>query len=510
MENQNKNDNLSKWCNDYPEENISSESIHIITDNNKKNNYLLIIILIISILIIGIMLAVLAYMINNKEKNNNTIDKVSGSRTEAKVITTTTNKSEMNTTETQTTKKQANEEKTTISIVQKKDYVNTSVNKDDIYSQYLDIIYSMDFSPPYRGFLTDLNGDGVNEMIIPDLSDKSYRLYYYDNSKVKSCSFGGFMALDNFVMFSVDGNNGNKYLYYRDNYSYVSAQGYYSFDDNSEIDIIIKYPDTGNGTAEWSIYFNGTEQFANGTDSVNDIYGETEHCYTKLLESFKYYDFSISDSSKYNAIDGLYYDELIKKLGGGSQTTTTKVVAPKASITAKLSEEYAFQGVTIFLNVSGNYSSYSYTSYEYGVGSGEPYIKSGNSSANKIEVTAFSGGVSKIVVDVTPYNSDGVAGDTVSTTYFPSFGGSSNKFSVTQCTRYGTIYSPSGNKVDGLTKSYLIDGGAATYERHDLTHGWHITAVSEYYDGSIYWYELYDSDDGDYYGWVAEYNISFY
>ena len=68
----------------------------------------------------------------------------------------------------------------------------------------------------------------------------------------------------------------------------------------------------------------------------------------------------------------------------------------------------------------------------------------------------------------------------------------------------------SGNKVDGLTRSYLIDGGAASYERHDLTHGWHITAVNQYYDGSTYWYELYDSDDGDYYGWVASYNISFY
>ena len=114
---------------------------------------------------------------------------------------------------------------------------------------------------------------------------------------------------------------------------------------------------------------------------------------------------------------------------------------------------------------------------------------------------------------VTPYL-NGIKGDTIrvekSIDSIINSSDNNSAKNVTSCTRYGTIYSPSGSKVDGLTRSYLIDGGAATYERHDLTHGWHVTAVSEYYDGSTYWYELYDSDDGDYYGWVASYNISFY
>ena len=185
---------------------------------------------------------------------------------------------------------------------------------------------------------------------------------------------------------------------------------------------------------------------------------------------------------------------------------TTQASAPKASITASLIEEPALQGVTVYLVVSGDYSSYSYTSYVYDAGGGTPSAKNGNSSSGKVEITAFSGGVSKVVVEVTPYNSDGVAGDTISTTYTPK----AKNPSVTSCTKYGTIYSPNGNKVDGLTRSYLIDGGTAAYERHDLTHGWHVTAVNEYFDGSTYWYELYDSDDGDYYGWVVSYNISFY
>lgn len=188
-----------------------------------------------------------------------------------------------------------------------------------------------------------------------------------------------------------------------------------------------------------------------------------------------------------------------------TETTTTKAAAPKAKITASLVSEPALQGVTVYLVVNGDYSSYSYKKNEYGP-DGSCYTTEGTSSAGKLEIAAFSGGVNKIVVDVTPYNIDGLAGDTISTTYTPKV---KNPL-VTSCTKYGTIYSPSGSKVDGLTRSYLIDGGAASYERHDLTHGWHITAVNQYYDGSTYWYELYDSDDGDYYGWVASYNISFY
>lgn len=53
------------------------------------------------------------------------------------------------------------------------------------------------------------------------------------------------------------------------------------------------------------------------------------------------------------------------------------------------------------------------------------------------------------------------------------------------------------------------DGGAELYVRKDLTDGWRIKAVNEYYDG-YYWYELYDADDGDYYGWVSAEVINFY
>lgn len=81
---------------------------------------------------------------------------------------------------------------------------------------------------------------------------------------------------------------------------------------------------------------------------------------------------------------------------------------------------------------------------------------------------------------------------------------------ITPFEKYGTIYSPAGYKVKGYAKSYLIDGGAESYVRQDLTDGWHIKAVNSYSTDAAEWYELYDADDGDYYGWVSNHNISFY
>ena len=472
----------------------------------KKSNAIAILLAVIVILLLGIAVIGVLFLLKGRKTEPAIDSSVSAVVTTESNEDKTTTVAETEDTTTESDEKEATEES---AADKKSSQIVAGLSKEEVYSKYLEVINGMEFIPPHRGFLTDLNSDGINEMIIPDVSDMTYKLYYCDGSSVKSHSFGGFMALDNFEMYNVDGDNGKKYVYYRDNYSYKSSQGYFSMDDMSEIDIFLNFSSAGSGTADWKISYNGTEKFAEGTDNVSKVYGETKNCYANILESFKKYGFGISDSSKYNSIEGLYYDDLVKKLGGNVSVATTKAAAPKAKIIASLVEEPALQGVTVYLVVTGDYSSYSYKKYEYDPG-GSYSTNEGTSSAGKLEITAFSGGVSKVVVDVTPYNSDGIAGDTVSATYVPGSGGSSNNKTVTSCTKYGTIYSPSGNKVDGLTRSYLIDGGAATYERHDLTHGWHVTAVNQYFDGSSYWYELYDSDDGDYYGWVAAGNISFY
>lgn len=59
-----------------------------------------------------------------------------------------------------------------------------------------------------------------------------------------------------------------------------------------------------------------SEEYANGYEGVDTFYGQPYDCHNKLLSSFKHYNYSISESSDYNKIKGLYYDELVSELDG--------------------------------------------------------------------------------------------------------------------------------------------------------------------------------------------------
>lgn len=67
-----------------------------------------------------------------------------------------------------------------------------------------------------------------------------------------------------------------------------------------------------------------------------------------------------------------------------------------------------------------------------------------------------------------------------------------------------------GGIVAGYTSDYVVNGGACTTVRKSLGDGWHVTAKNTCYAYGITWYELWDSDDGDYYGWVDADYIDFY
>ena len=79
---------------------------------------------------------------------------------------------------------------------------------------------------------------------------------------------------------------------------------------------------------------------------------------------------------------------------------------------------------------------------------------------------------------------------------------------VYSCNRYGRIRLNSG-ELRGFKRSYVVDGG--TPEEYDvyLQDGWHIKAVNYCVSKGITWYELYDADDGDYYGWIDSAFIAF-
>jgi hypothetical protein len=73
---------------------------------------------------------------------------------------------------------------------------------------------------------------------------------------------------------------------------------------------------------------------------------------------------------------------------------------------------------------------------------------------------------------------------------------------------YGEINSD-GQIIEGYTTNYICNGGEK--ERQWICEDrWHITAKNIFYSYGITWYECWDTDDGDYYGWIDSKFLKFY
>ncbi len=66
-----------------------------------------------------------------------------------------------------------------------------------------------------------------------------------------------------------------------------------------------------------------------------------------------------------------------------------------------------------------------------------------------------------------------------------------------------------GGKVSGYKSSYVVDGGKSAKVRKSLGDGWQVVTSKYCYSRNTLWYELYDTEDGDYYGWVDSQFIDF-
>lgn len=62
----------------------------------------------------------------------------------------------------------------------------------------------------------------------------------------------------------------------------------------------------------------------------------------------------------------------------------------------------------------------------------------------------------------------------------------------------------------GFTTDYVVNGGSVGMVRSSLGNTWHVTAKNSCTNYGITWYELWNSDDGGYYGWVDSNYIDFY
>ena len=115
------------------------------------------------------------------------------------------------------------------------------------------------------------------------------------------------------------------------------------------------------------------------------------------------------------------------------------------------------------------------------------------------------------IVCVTPYNNSDVSGEMITIDIPTDISGTiqTGGMSYPVDNMKGQI-NCHGGTVAGFTTDYVVNGGAAQKVRNSLGDTWHITAKNACDNYGVTWYELWDSDDGDYYGWVDSNYIDFY
>ena len=94
--------------------------------------------------------------------------------------------------------------------------------------------------------------------------------------------------------------------------------------------------------------------------------------------------------------------------------------------------------------------------------------------------------------------------------YFYSSGGNNSSYpEIESVSIYGQL-NTHGGTLPGYSTNYIVYGGSYETIRDSLGNSWHIIAKNACYARDTLWYECWDSDDGDYYGWVIASCIDFY
>ncbi len=344
----------------------------------------------------------------------------------------------------------------------------TGTSNEKVYQDFYQILQSSDFVDAPGGYLYDIDHDGKDDMILKDTDKMDFILYTHDSSgNLSMTHFGSFLAWGDDDFYDITGTDGIHYIYYYDEYMHHSIQGVFN-------------PQTGNEL------------------DFSDGYSEEE--IQNLLSQAGFQ----TKGGNYSKLEMLYYDALCQKTAPVETVPATeKRNSPEISCEIKTVQEY--EGYSYTLYVKGNYDYYHIECREYGFDDSNGYqVLSENNTKSSLYLTAASS-IDHVTATVTPYYSDGTSGQTRTCT--------ANQpkpvisVSVSSCNKKGEI---NGRGVAGFTTSYVVNGGAKTTVRDELGNHWHVTAKNYCSAYGITWYELWDSDDGDYYGWVDSNYISFY
>lgn len=362
-----------------------------------------------------------------------------------------------------------------------------------------------------------------------EISYMIFELYRYSDSKIEKIDTYNFKLEDIYETASY-----NKYTYLFNigwsddylcfesyHYVYRSDRGGISyhiltvdkegFKDNYELFERYNTPVNGGYTA----FYNNNRNYievTNGLVDENEVSAAIE-AIKKDIEAAEFYNYRISRAEGSDALIDfkIEYDEDILSYSLYDQiindytdlrSHVNSVV--QSSITAVIEGYYGKpfgDGLQYVLYVSGDYAYYSYEAYCSDAQGTEHLCASGNTSESLVELYSGSATIDTIRAIVTPYSNDNTAGKTIEV--------NEAKFPITVVDKKGTI-NTHGGIVPGYDSSYVIYKSNTAKIRDSLENGWHITAVRQYNDDEITWYELYDTDDNDYYGWVDSDFIDFY
>ncbi len=438
---------------------------------------------------------------------------------------------------------------------------STGISKEKIYSDFYQILQNSD-AP--GGYLYDIDHDGKEDMILKDTYEMNFILYTHNNSgDLYMTRFGYFLAWGDDDFYDVTGNDGTHYIYYSDDYMQRSVQGYFDPQTGNELDLSEGYSesdrikilsDSGFSVDENSSYNKIAmlyyDDLCQKTAPVEtnpptksrkppEISCEIKVTEKEIDNGGYYYRLYISGNYDY------YYVECINHgFDGNSDNVITSGNKTEADlylssstrfeyVTASVTPYYSdgTKGKTVTCSASQpepKVTSVPTPSTCLYMGTGTPVSsdgflnlrssKSTSSDSNIITQIPNGAAISMYWIDDASwiYVEYGSYSGYVKESYtkltdpqglWADGKGEEEAASTESCYAIGEI---NGNGVSGFTTSYVVNGGAKTTVRETLGNGWHVTARTRCYAYGITWYELYDTDDGDYYGWVDSNFIRFY
>lgn len=346
-------------------------------------------------------------------------------------------------------------ETVTTTTPKKQDKVEESIN----YAPYLFLLNEIDteykrefgdeYIPYYMYYLYDINQDGIYELLIhfgESEAEAVIQVYSIDEN-------GSFIDLGEI-------GGGHTWLTEKDGklYSNFGHKGYYAVKELQ----MVGWHDV------WSI----TEETIIEEDGLSD--------YESYGIPIVGYD--ISDKS---AIEALCPKEILEDKPYADGYVETYALSGR-------------DGSKIRLYLDGDFSSVSVQiqNQEY-TGEVEFYAKEDFDDYIEIGFNPFAQPPS--VVYVTPYSDLGVAGDVITCDIPTDASGTiqTGGMSYPVDNMKGQI-NCHGGTVAGFTTDYVVNGGAVGKVRNSLGDTWHVTAKNKCDNYGVTWYELWDSDDGDY------------